>query len=170
MINEFKNLNTTEVAQLTEAPLLVTLLIGASDGKFDREERTWSARLMETLTYSNPKVLNEFYKVVYEGCLGKIDAIQANLPPETNNRNQAIATKLSEINPILAKLDPLTAYYFYKSLLTLAEETAKASGGFLRFGSVSAAEYEWVKLPMLTKIAVPNNLPKVVEEEEEIED
>jgi hypothetical protein len=170
MIQEFKNLSTSEIAQLTEAPLLVTLLIGASDGKFDREERTWSARLMETRTYTNPKMLNEFYKVVYDGCLGKIDAIQATLPTNVAARNHALSAKLSDINPILAKLDPLTAYYFHKSMLTLAEETAKASGGFLRIGSVSAAEYEWVKLPMLTTIATPANLPKAIEEEEEIED
>jgi poly-D-alanine transfer protein DltD len=171
MINEFKNLSTAEIGQLTDAPILVMLLIGAADGKFDSEERTWSARLLESRTYSNPKLYNEFYKVVYDGCLGKSDALMLQLPKEIAERNQEIAAKLSQINPIIAKLDPLPAYYFYKSLVTLAEETAKASGGFLRIGSVSAAEYEWVKLPMLTKIAVPSNLPRVVDEDEaEIED
>jgi hypothetical protein len=170
MINEFKNLSSEEILQLTDAPILVMLLIGAADGKFDREERTWSARLLETRTYSNPKIFNEFYKVVYANCLEKSDVLMSKLPTETVARNQAIASKLSELNPIIAKLDPLTAYYFHKSLVTLAEETAKASGGFLRIGSVSAAEYEWVKLPMLTKVAMPSNLPKTVEDEEENED
>jgi hypothetical protein len=75
---------------------------------------------------------------------------------------------LEKLNPILAKLDAEVAYLLYHGLLSLAKEVAKASGGFLRIGAVSAAEYVLVELPMLTPIEAPEGMVAPVDHDANI--
>lgn len=151
----FEQLTKEEIDALIEAPALVTILIGAADGELDREERVWSERLLRTRTYNNPKALNEFYRVVVEGFWVKVHSEMAHLPEDAEQRNAEISTRLERLNPILAKIDVHLAADLYKGFLGLAEETAEASGGFLRMGAISAVEARWVKLPMLTPVVRP---------------
>lgn len=166
-LEHFRQLSTAELDALTEAPVLITILVGTADGKLDREERTWSERLLRSRTYNNPKALNEFYRIVSNGFLEKVDAKLAELPTETERRCQDVAHQLSKINPILAKLDQQIGADLYKGFLALAEETAESSGGFLRIGAVSTVEAQWVGLPMLNRVEAP---PKLTEEGDEDED
>jgi hypothetical protein len=160
LITGFDQLSKEEIDALVEAPALITILIGASDGDLDREERTWSERLLRSRTYNNPKTLNEFYRVVVEGFWVKIHSEMAHLPEDPELRNKQISDRLEQINPILAKLDLQFAADLYKGFLGLAEETAEASGGFLRIGAISAEEARWVKLPMITPIVAPPGAKK----------
>lgn len=152
LLTGFENLTKEEIDALVEAPALITILIGAADGELDKEERVWSERLLRTRTYNNPKALNEFYRVVVEGFWVKVHSEMAHLPTDPEIRNTEISKRLEGINPILAKLDIQLAADLYKGFLGLAEETAEASGGFLRIGAISAVEARWVKLPMLTPV------------------
>lgn len=162
LLTGFEKLSKDEIDALVEAPALITILIGAADGDLDKEERTWSERLLRTRTYNNPKILNEFYRVVVEGFWVKVHSEMAHLPEDPKERNEVISARLERINPVLEKLDPQLAADLYKGFLGLAEETAEASGGFLRIGSISAVEARWVKLPMLKPFV--NSTP-VIEEE-----
>jgi hypothetical protein len=96
----------------------------------------------------------------------------AHLPAEVEARNAEISERLSHLNLILAKLDPALAAAIYKGFVGLAQETAKASGGFLRIGAVAEMEEKWVNLPMLTPVVAPQSAsePDVWEEEKGIED
>ena len=155
---------------LLEAPVLITILVGAADGELDREERTWSDRLMQSRTYNKPHHLNEYYSVVANGFLSKIDDMLAALPQEIDPRNQWISNKLAGLNVILATIEEPLGSDLYKSYIALARETAKASGGFLRIGAISAAEAPWVNLPMLTQILPTDNKkenPYAEEDDEE---
>lgn len=157
-MNIFSNLTTEEIELVKEAPALVTILIGAADGKLDGEERNWSERLLRTRSYSADPELQDYYGQVSEGFWAELQHELSTLPADTAERNQAISNRLEKLNPVFAKLDNSIAYSLYKGLLGLAEETAKASGGFLRIGSIAAVEHEWVKLPMLTVITEPEKL------------
>lgn len=152
MIDSFQQLSKEEIDALVEAPALITILIGAADGELDQEEKTWSERLLRARTYNKPKELNEFYRVVVEGFWARVQSEITHLPIDTSARNEKLSERLAALNPILAKLDPELAADLYKGFVGLAEETAKASGGFLRIGAISADEHKWVKLPMLTPI------------------
>ncbi len=152
MLDGFQHLTAEEIDALIQAPVLITALIGGADGEVDREERVWSERLMRARTYSKPNLINDYYRVVAETFLDKLDEVLAELPAGVEARNAIIAEKLGALNPILAKLDTRLGAVLYKSYIVLAQETAKASGGFLRIGAVSASEYQWVKLPMLTPV------------------
>ncbi|MBK7938467.1 MAG: hypothetical protein IPJ82_15910 [Lewinellaceae bacterium] len=164
LLDGFQNLEKNEIDALVEAPVLITILIGAADDNIDGEERKWTERLLRARTCNRPKELNEFYRVVVEGFWGKVQDRLSRLPAEVEARNEAISKLLGNLNPVLAKLDPELAADLYHGFISLAEETAKASGGFLRIGAISAAESRWTKLPMLTPI---EHKPDKTEEEEE---
>ena len=151
-IEGFQNLEPEEIDVLLEAPVLITILVGAADGELDREERTWSERLLHARTYNNPKELNGFYRAVVDNFEGKLQREMTHLPKDAAARNEALTPRLERLNGVLAKLDLELAADLYKGFIGLAEETAKASGGFLRIGGIGAEESKWIKLPMLTPI------------------
>lgn len=166
-IEGFQHLQKEEIDALVEAPALITILVGAADGELDSEERNWSERLLRSRTYNKPKELNEFYRVVVEGFWARVHSEIAHLPTEVQVRNRELSDRLSRLNPILAKLDVELAADLYKGFVGLAEETAKASGGFLRIGSIGFEESKWVKLPMLTPIVAHKNKEESENEEED---
>jgi hypothetical protein len=168
----FEALSPEERSALLHAPALITILVGAADGHLDGEERTWSERLLRTRTYNKPERLNEFYHLVAESFWVRVTSELAHLPAEVEARNAEISERLSHLNLILAKLDPALAAAIYKGFVGLAQETAKASGGFLRIGAVAEMEEKWVNLPMLTPVVAPQSAsePDVWEEEKGIED
>lgn len=155
MIEGFQNLMKSEIDALVEAPALIVVLVGAADGELDREERTWSERLLRSRTYNKPEELNEFYRVVAEGFWARVQSEIARLPEDVEARSEKLSERLARLNPILAKLDLELAADLYKGFAGLAEETAKASGGFLRIGAISREESKWVDLPMLTPVVAP---------------
>jgi hypothetical protein len=163
----FETLTPDELHLLEDTPALITVLIGGADGDLDREERTWSERLLRSRTYNKPAALNEYYSHVAEQFWAKIHAFMVEMPKETAQRNALIVQKLEPVSAILEKLEPTIAYGLYKGFRTLAEETAKSSGGFLRIGAIGEAELEWMHLPMLTPVAAPANWQENIEEEEE---
>lgn len=154
----FSQLNADEQEVLLNAPVWVAILIGAADGKMDAEERNWSGKLMHTRSYAGLEELQEYYKEVSERFDGKLDAELSYLPTDAASRESVLSSNLEKLNAIFPKLSPEIAYSLYKGLLGLAEETAKASGGFLRIGAVSAAEYELVKLPMIQAVEKPEDM------------
>lgn len=165
IIEEFRHLSKSEIDALVEAPVLITLLIGMADGELDTEERTWSERLLRSRTYNKPKELNEFYRVVVEGFWARMQSEITHLPQDMETRSRELSDRLSKLNPILAKLDIELAADLYTGFIGLAEETAKASGGFLRLGAISKEESKWMELPMLTPVVAPKK--KTVEEDDE---
>lgn len=163
-IEGFQGLEKAEIEALLEAPALITILVGAADGELDGEERHWSERLLRSRTYNNPKILNDYYRVVVETFWVRMQSEMAHLPREAQARNHDISERLKKLNPVLAKLDRRLAADLYKGFIGLAEETAKSSGGFLRIGAIGAEENEWIKLPMLEPVIAPPRPPEPEEE------
>jgi hypothetical protein len=166
LIEGFSHLTAEEFDALVDAPALITILIAGADGELDQEERTWSERLLRSRTYNTPKDLNEFYRVVSEIFWVKLNGLMNEFPDAPAQRNPLIAEQLTKLNPILAKLDAEIAYDLYHGFVKLAEETAKASGGFLRIGAISPEEEVWMSLPMLTPIQAPAHDPLAPKEED----
>jgi len=160
MIEGFEHLEADEFDTLLDAPALITILVGAADGELDREERHWSERLLRTRTYNRPKTLNEFYRVVVEGFWVKVNGFLAELPTDTEARCQEISRRLEKLNTVFPKIDLHLSADLYKGFLALAKETAEASGGFLRLGSISMEEKQWIDLPMITPVVAPKDPEK----------
>jgi hypothetical protein len=151
----FEGLSPQDWSALLLAPVQIVALIAGADGLIDRAERYWSERLVRVRTYARPSALNAYYQAVSNGFTEKLDALMAQLPADTAARSATLARALTDLNPVLSALEPGLGASLYKGYLGLAKEAAAASGGFLRIGAVSAAEYKWVGLPMLTPIAMP---------------
>jgi hypothetical protein len=166
LMEGFSQLTPEEFNALVDAPALITILIAGADGELDQEERTWSERLLRSRTYNTPKDLNAFYHVVSEIFWVKLNGFMHEYPDAPAERNPLIADQLAKLNPILAKLDAEIAYDLYHGFVKLAEETAKASGGFLRIGAISPEEEVWLTLPMLTPIQAPEHDPLAHKEED----
>lgn len=148
----FEQLTAHEMAVLKSAPSLVALLVGGADGELDREEKIWASKITHARTYSKPEALQDFYEPIAATFFSDLKRHQAAMPTDAGLRNALISSKLSELNPILAKLENRLAAGYYRSLKSLAEEVAKASGGFLRIGAVSVEEHQWVSLPMILPV------------------
>lgn len=155
----FEPLTRDDWAALLLAPVQIVALIAGADGLVDKAERYWSARLLQVRTYARPAVLHAYYQQVSDGFMEQLDGLLASMPADTDARNALLSRALTALNPVLAKLEPSLGARLYKGYLGLAREAASASGGFLRIGAVSASEYKWVGLPMLTPIAMPEGEP-----------
>jgi hypothetical protein len=152
----FESLSPNELDSLMEAPALITVLVGAADGQLDSEERNWAAKLTQAYTYGKKKqLIGPYYEEAGNQLIVRAQTLLSSLPQEVTTRNSEINSRLSALNQIMQKLDPVVGAALYRSFVGLAGETAKASGGFLRVGAVSAEESRWASLPMLMPILPP---------------
>ena len=154
-MTHFENLTPSELQQLEEAVVHISILVAGADGSIDAEEAAWADKLTHIRGYSGEEWLKEFYDGVAANFKIRFNDMVKSLPTDTALRQTTLATELDKVNPILAKLDAKTAHKMYHSYTTLAMSIAKASGGILGFGSVSRAEQKVVDLPMITPIAEP---------------
>ena len=160
-INLFSGLSTDQYSQLKGALGYITVLIAGADGDIDEQELNWAEKLTHIRSYAKPEALNHYYADVEENFSEKLQALIRTLPTEQKERELAVTTHLSGLNSILAILENETAYQIYESFTSFAKHIAKASGGFLRFGSVSAEEKAFISLPMIDPII------REIEDEEE---
>ncbi len=130
----------------------ITILIAGADGKLETKELEWAEKITRIRSYSHPHNLDQFYEELGKDYQQRVDALVEKLSEDPKQRTAILSQKLSSINPILAKLDNPIAFSYYNSLVSFAHHVAKASGGFLRFFSVSTEEKHLMNLPMIDKI------------------
>ena len=152
MLDKLNHLTDDERQELFDAVPIITILIAGADGHIDPKELEWSEKLTKIRGYTGSQSLQEFYDKVGENYSDRLLRWQEVLPNETEERNADISARLTNLNPILAKLETELGAEFYKSFTSFAEHVAKASGGFLGFGSISSEEAALINLPMLTPI------------------
>ena len=152
MDQDLSMLSPEDVIQLQDAYAYITVLIAGADGKIDPSELTWAEKITQIRTFAGDERLKEFHTEVNEVLSSRIKALIAELPTDTKSRNAIISEKLSQLNPILASLDPSLGFYLYKGYVSFAERIAKSSGGFLSFFTIGPEERKWISLPMLSAI------------------
>jgi hypothetical protein len=164
----FEQLSDQQLDILRLAPVQIVALVGASDGEYNEMEEHWASKLVHGKTIGKATFLRPFWLSVHKDFREKVSDMLSKVPEDNSYRNKIISDSLALCNDILAKLDPMVAGHLYKGFLDLANETAVASGGFMRMGAVNSDERAYVTLPMLQPITVPP-LPKdewQIEEEE----
>lgn len=148
----FRHLKESQVEALKEAIPLVTVLIAGADGVIDEQELNWAEKLTKIRSFAEPESLNLFYEEAESGLISKVEKLIQELPKETDKRQREISHRLKRLNDILPLLENKVAHEIYQSLTSFAQHIAKASGGFLRFGSVSKEEKQWLNLPMVDPV------------------
>ena len=159
MIPQFEGLSEDQKELMFDAIPLITIYIAGADGKIDEKEAEWAKKVTQIRSYSYHESLQEFYTNLGETYASRLDSYIASLPTDVETRTTAIREKLMGLNAVLPRLDVNFAFKFYKGLLSFAKHVAKASGGFLGFGSISRTEKKLIGLDMIT--------PIVLEDEEE---
>ena len=157
-MKNFAHLTSDELRTLTDAPALITILVGGADGNLDKAELDWAHKLTEIRGYASNELLRDYYDVIHLNFDNRVAELQANLPTEQHEREQSISAQLADINSIMPKVDATVAFRLYESLISFSEHIAKSSGGFLRFAAVSRAEEQVMHLPMITPIAKPADI------------
>lgn len=151
MIPQIEKLTEDEVALMFKAPHLVFVLIAGADDNIDKKE---CETALAQATYNWQTIVEEpalenFYIKVTKNFVGKLKKMISSYPPDAKTRNPIIADELEKLNYIFPKLEPEFAQLFYDSLINLASEVAKASGGVMGIGSISQTEQQWVDLDMI---------------------
>ena len=159
----FSELSADDNRLLIETPALVTILVAGADGVIDEQELNWAEKLTHIRSYAKPEELNHYYMVVEAQFDASLGSYMDSLPKDQSERETQISSKLRRLNHALSCLDNPTALKLYESFVSFAKHIAKASGGFLRFSSISHAEKKWIGLPMINPIILE------VEENEETE-
>lgn len=153
MTNEyFQELTESEYEKLKDAISLITVLIAGADGEFRQNELEWAAKVTKIRGYNMSKDLKTFYKEVGVHYAEKLDEYFNTFPETPEDRTRLISDRLSQLNPILAKLHPRVGSRLYRSYLSFAKHVAKASGGFLGFFNINKEEAKLIGLPMLTPV------------------
>ncbi len=155
----FESLSAEENETLLLAPVQIVALIGAADGDYNEMEDYWASQLVRTKTIGKAVFLRPYWMQVNQNFGQKVHDLLSKVPEERIYRNKILSEALSKCNAILAKLPQPYAGHLYKGFLDLAQETAVASGGFMRMGAINRHEREFVDLPMLHPIEIPA-LPK----------
>ena len=156
MTDHFEALTSEEYEDLKNAVCWITILIAGADGKIDTAETTWAEKIAQIRSYKIPSELLDYYKDVGEDFHERVHEMIDSLPQDTQTRQKILTDKLAGLNPILAKLDNEIGAEMYASYKSFAKHVAKASGGFLRFFSVSYEEKSLMDLDMIDPIEADN--------------
>ncbi|WP_276373393.1 hypothetical protein [Chryseolinea sp. H1M3-3] len=155
MIKELERLTGSEAEQMLKAPILLCILIAGADGTIDRKE------IKEAINVAVKKkektILDNYFKEVSTDFEDKLKVLLQSYPYESTQRNPILIQELSQLNPILKKLDKTFSKPFYDMLKELAEKIAGSSGGLWGMMSVDSEEAKYIRLPMLEDPAQNNS-------------
>jgi len=151
-------LNESEVQELIDALPRIGILIAGADGEIKEEEINWGAKLSHIRAFKphgkhgNLDAINEYFAKIDDHYLLRFQDILKHLPTDTDARSTILSSELSNLNPILNKLDQHFAAELYHNFLSFAKHIARADGGVLGIGSISSIEGKWINLPMIHPI------------------
>lgn len=149
MISEFRNLSESEINLMLNAPALVTLLIAGAEGKIDEKETDWGAKVAHFRAEDKNSIMQNYYKEVDSIFNDSLAAYLSGFPEDVKERTDKINSELAKINDILPKLDKNFAAEFYKGIISLSKQVAKADGGIWGYGSISPEEQKLIDLDVI---------------------
>jgi hypothetical protein len=155
MIRELERLNDREAELMLKAPVLLCILIAGADGTIDRKEIKEAINV--TVRKKDKTILDSYFKEVSTDFEDKLKVLLQSYPYESTQRNPLLIQELSQLNPILKKLDKSFSKPFYDMLKELAEKIAGSSGGLWGMMSVDSEEAKYIRLPMLEDPAQNNS-------------
>lgn len=155
MIHQFHGISEQEYDQLKDAVSLITVLIAGADGTIDSKEKDWAEKVTNIRSYSLPDGLKEFYLEVGEDFQERLDKYIEKYEGEVDSRNKQIGEKLAELNEVFPKIkDREAAVALYESFISFAKHVARASGGFLNWGSISHEEEQLIGLEVIHPVEI----------------
>ena len=155
MVKELSKLKDSEVELMLKAPILLCILIAGADGTIDRKEIKEAINVVARK--KDKSIFDSYFKEISQDFEDKFKILLQGYPYESTQRNPILIEELTQLNPILKKLDKLFSKPFYDMLKELAEKIAGSSGGFWGMMSVGSQEAKYIRLPMLEDPAKNNS-------------
>jgi len=152
MVDQFQSLTEEEFEKLKDAVPLITVLIAGADGEIHNDQLEWANKVTKIRSYNMKDEMKAFYLEVGKTFSDRLQYYIDAFPTNVDDRNKIISDRLSQLNEILAKLEPEVGAKFYKNFTSFAEHVAKASGGFLGFFAINKEEAKLIGLPMIYPI------------------
>ncbi len=125
MVN-FENLSIHEQELLLKFPAYISLLAANTDGKFDEAEKRSTIEFEHIKTYSCDPLLVDFFKEVDKNFVRMIEELDKALPLGKANRDEAIKSKLEELEKITLKLDANYSAVMHQSMKSFKEHVSRA--------------------------------------------
>ena len=147
MIKELEKLKESEVELMLKAPVVLCILIAGADGTIDKREIKEAINV--TVKKKDKTILDNYFKEVSQDFEDKLKVLLQSYPYQSSARSPILIQELSQLNPILKKLDKSFSKPFYDMLKELAEKIAESSGGLWGMMSVDSEEAKYMRLPML---------------------
>ena len=151
MLYQLQKLSSEEQTSIKRSPIWVTLLVACADYDIQEKEIDRAKEIIHIKSYALQNDLKNLYKELDANIEQEIDQALAAIPAGGNDRIQYLEEKISELNPILGKLDSTFNKQLYKSLKSVALAVAQSDGGLFGVGRISDEEERYISLPMLKK-------------------
>ena len=149
MLYQLQKLSSEEQTSVKRSPIWVTLLVACADYDIQEKEIDRAKEIIHIKSYALQNDLKNLYKELDANIEQEIDQALAAIPAGGNDRIQYLEEKISELNPILGKLDSTFNKQLYKSLKSVALAVAQSDGGLFGVGRISDEEERYISLPML---------------------
>ena len=153
MLYQLRHLSDKERQTIKDAPIWVSLFIASANGHIDNKELKRIKDVIHVKSYSLKNDVHLLYEELDDA--SKIDALISevigSLPEDPEERVQNLYDRISQLNPILPKLDNTYARQYYKSLREIGVSVANASGGVLGVGKVGEEEHNLLELRMINR-------------------
>jgi len=150
IVRELDHLKEEDKELVMRTPALISVLIGAADGDFDKHEKDQAITSVHFRAKQGDKFLKGYYKAVDMNFESVMLHISQKFEGDAGLRADQIIAELSELNEILPKLDKRFSKVLLEDWKLLAFNIGKASGGFLGYGRLSHEESHLVELKMIT--------------------
>jgi len=123
----YANLSSEEKTKLLQLPAYITLLAANADGKLDDREKQKATEFVNIKNYDNKEpLLVKYYSEVQEHFEQTLEYIDAQLPTDKDQRENALKQQLSEIEIILNKLGTEYVKAMHRSMESFMDYVSKA--------------------------------------------
>lgn len=130
----FENISEDEFNQLLDTPVWLSLLAAyAGDGKVSEDEKAEAVKLAHMRTYSAPKSLREFYKMVDARFELRFEILNNRLPEGSDNIMSYIKPQVQRSHDIILTLDRDVAETLEESLSSFYRHVFKADKSFFQY-------------------------------------
>lgn len=133
MAKEIDKLDPIDRGIILRAPAVVALLAAVSDdGIVSEDEKADAIRLAHLRTYTSKPILHNYYKEVDKCFKDDFDLILSQLPEEWKEKEQFLENRLTNLDPVLQKLDTVYAEELITSLKSFAKHVFKSNSNLLQ--------------------------------------
>ena len=133
MSKEIDSLDPIDRGIILRAPAVVALLAAVSDdGVVSEDEKAASIRLAHLRTYTSKPILHNYYEEVDKCFEENFEMILNQLPEGWKEKERFLENRLTNLDPVLQKLNTVYSEELITSLKSFAKHVFKSNSNFLQ--------------------------------------